>query len=227
MVKKSAMPDRPKPVTLYVEGGGDSNLLRSTCREGFSSFLSKAGLTGHLPRIVACGGRENAFDSFCTAIANGERAFLLVDSEAPVLPQSGAPNSSTQQREQWQPWAHLKQRIGDEWERPHNATDTNCHLMVQIMENWFLADPATLAAFFGAGFNLKKLPNPANSIESIAKPVVYKALSDATANCKTKARYGKGEHSFKLLAAIDPARVCAASPWAQRFVDIMKKEMAV
>jgi hypothetical protein len=44
-------------------------------------------------------------------------------------------------------------------------------------------------------------------------------------NCKTKAEYGKGEHAFKLLASIDPAKVMAASPWARRFVDELKKKM--
>ena len=45
---------------LYVEGGGDSKVLRTACRRGFSEFLAKAGLQGHMPRIVACGGRSQA-----------------------------------------------------------------------------------------------------------------------------------------------------------------------
>jgi hypothetical protein len=31
---------------LFVEGGGDSNDLRTACRAGFAAFLKKAGLTG-------------------------------------------------------------------------------------------------------------------------------------------------------------------------------------
>lgn len=42
---------------------------------------------------------------------------------------------------------------------------------------------------------------------------------------KSKAEYGKGEHSFPLLARIDPATVMAASPWAKRFVDELKKKV--
>lgn len=57
---------------LYVEGGGDSAALKTACRAGFSEFLSKAGLKGKMPRIVACGSRQNAYDSFCTAINSGE-----------------------------------------------------------------------------------------------------------------------------------------------------------
>ena len=70
-------------VKLYVEGGGDTNALRTACREGFTSFITKAGLVKR-PRVVACGSRRDAFESFCTAIAVGEEAMLLVDSEAPV-----------------------------------------------------------------------------------------------------------------------------------------------
>lgn len=33
-------------VKIYVEGGGDSAALKTVCREGFSKFLSKAGLAG-------------------------------------------------------------------------------------------------------------------------------------------------------------------------------------
>jgi len=72
-------------------------------------FLGKAGLAGIMPRIVACGGRRNAYESFCLALSNGEVAFLLVDSEAPVRPehQQGDPETG------WQPWSHLLARDGD------------------------------------------------------------------------------------------------------------------
>lgn len=85
-------------VKLYVEGGGDSAVLKAACREGFTTFITKAGIKNR-PRIVACGGRQDAFDSFCTAIDQGEDAMLLVDSEAVVAVnhQSGTP-------EQWRPW---------------------------------------------------------------------------------------------------------------------------
>ena len=99
--------------------------------------------------------------------------------------------------------------------------------MVQIMESWFLADRATLQTFFGQGFNANALPAAQNSLDGIAKPTVYSALEQATKGCKTKASYGKGEHSFKLLAKIDPASVTSASPWAKRFVDELKKKMGV
>ncbi|KIX33649.1 hypothetical protein SY87_33350 [Burkholderia pseudomallei] len=206
-------------VKLYVEGGGDTAALKTACREGFTTFITKAGL-GKRPRIVACGSRRDAFDSFCTAIASGEEAFLLVDSEEAVNEQhqQGQPNT-------WQPWAHLKARQGDGWDKPKGTVDTDCHLMVQIMESWFLADRDTLKAFFGQGFKDNALPAANNAIEGVAKQQVYHALAQATNNCKTKATYGKGEHSFKLLTMIDPAKIIQASPWANRFVDELRKKM--
>ena len=40
-----------------------------------------------------------------------------------------------------------------------------------------------------------------------------------------KAAYGKGDHFFKLLALIDPAKVFRASPWAQRFIETLQVRM--
>ena len=198
---------------LYVEGGGDAIILRTACRNGFSEFLKKAGLVGHMPRIVACGSRTDAYNDFCTALSNGYPAMLLVDSEDPVtLPT-------------WQPWQHLLNRSGDNWPLPDGANDDQCHLMVQCMESWFLADRQVLETFFGQGFKPNALPAAANPIEGIPKLEIYKSLDNATKDCKTKAPYGKREHSFKLLALIDPAKVTVASGWAKRFIDEMKKQM--
>ena len=56
----------------------------------------------------------------------------------------------------------------------------------------------------------------------MAKERIYEALADATRNCTTKVQYGKGEHSFKLLRLIAPDKVVAASPWARRFVEVVR-----
>ena len=205
---------------LYVEGGGDTANLKVLCRQGFASFVTAAGVTKR-PRIVACGGRNDAYESFCTAIANGEEAMLLVDSECAIE----AAHQSEPEPAKWHPWEHLKVRIGDGWNSPDGTTDTQCHLMVQVMETWFLADRETLVAFFGQGFRTSALPSIGPPIEDIPKSIVYETLAKATARCKTKAPYGKGEHSFKLLALIDPSKVVAASPWAKRFIDALQCRM--
>jgi hypothetical protein len=196
-------------VVIYVEGGGNSKALRSECRRGFREFLQKAGFTNRPPAIAACGSRKDAYDSFCIAIENlapGDNCMLLVDSEAPVSVQS--------------PWTHLANREGDRWKKPELATDDHCHLMVQCMETWFIADKETIVAFFGQGWRENALPRHAH-IEQVAKEDLYEALKNATKDCKTKRPYGKGEHSFEILSRIDPAKVSTASPWAKRFLDTL------
>ena len=92
--------------TVYVEGGGDKDTkaLRTQCRRAFSEFFRKAGLTGRLPRVFACGSRQRAYEDFHHA-CDGRRGgvpVLLVDSEGPVVDAD--------------PWMQLKHSDG--WDRP-------------------------------------------------------------------------------------------------------------
>ena len=190
---------------LFVEGGGDSNELRTRCREGFRSFLQRAGVQ-RLPRIVASGSRNAAFQDFCTELGQNGSAWLLVDSEDPV------------EGEFRNPWQHLQDRDG--WAKPSNAKDSNCHLMVVCMEAWFLADKSNLQLYYGQGFRAEALPrNP--DIEKIVKPTLFSGLSAATKDTK-KGEYSKGDHSFRILKMIEPVVVCEALPWAKRFIDTLK-----
>jgi hypothetical protein len=196
-------------VTLFVEGGGNDNqALQTECRRGFRTLLERATLKGRMSKIVACGSRGEAYDSFCTALAAaGPNDFpmLLVDSEAPV----------TQQ-----PWDHLKAHDG--WAKPAGATDDHVHLMVPCMENWLRSDPAALAQYYGQGFKPKKLPaNP--QPESVGKTALYAALKAATRDTKTKGEYDKGGHSFELLARIDPAKL-DKFPHADLWLKTLKKK---
>jgi hypothetical protein len=210
MVKQGRR-ERPT-VKLFVEGGGnDNHALNIECRRAFSTLLEKAGLAGHMPRIVACGGRRDAFNQFRHALQKGEQVILLVDAEAPVQGTS--------------PWAHVKQRGGDDWEPPTGATDDHLHLMVQVMESWFLADRAALRIFYGAGFLESALPSPATPIESVGKDEVFATLKAATRPTKTKGEYGKGSHSFKVLATLNAQLICQCSPAAARFFEAMRAKM--
>lgn len=205
-------------VFVYAEGGGsgaNSSALQSEFRQALASFFSRTKL-GHSrrPRVVTCGGRQQALDMFNTAIQQGKNALLLVDSETAVIPAHNTLSTGG-----GKPWAHLQAQDG--WLRPNRASDEDCHLMTQCMESWFLADWQTVQDFFGQGFNQSILPT--GRIEAIAKLDVYTALQNATHTCKTKAAYGKGAHSFKLLSLIDPAKVVAASPWANRLIDELAK----
>ena len=195
-------------IKVFVEGGGETNLLRRKCRQGFSNFFRKAGLEGQMPRIVASGSRREAFNDFRAAVRGAKKddfIVLLVDSEGPVVAGSNS-------------WQHLKAR--DNWDQPSDATDDQVHLMVQCMEAWFLADKDTLITYYGNGFNQNALP-ARQDIENIAKNDVLNGLKNATSSV-SKGEYGKGQHSFDILAQIDPDKVIVASPQAKRLVDTLK-----
>ena len=193
-------------IKLYVEGGGDSKALKMACRRGFRRFLEKAGLTGRLPRIVAAGSRQNAYESFKTAHDHGTgTVLLLVDAEGPVTEDG--------------PWRQLRTRDG--WNRPDGATDEQCHLMVEVMESWFLADREGVEAFYGRGYRSNALP-PSRKVEQIPKGDVLDGLVQATRN-STKGRYDKGAHGFRILENLDPAKVREAAPLADRFISTLSR----
>ncbi len=199
------------PRKLFVEGGGNHNdALKTECRRAFTALLERAGFKGRMPRVVACGGRRNAYEQFGTAIRGGEgSAILLVDSEAPVVAED--------------PWQHVAQRPGDEWSRPAGATEDHLHLMVQCMEAWFLADRRALEEFFGQGFHGNALPAATCVPEDVDKLDLYNRLKQATGRTKTKGVYDKGKHAFKLLAMLDPNLVRKAGDWAARFFSTLDR----
>ena len=198
-------------IRVYVEGGGDSNQLRRQCRNGFREFFSKAGLEGHMPRVVACGSRQRAYDQFCAAIDEAETdsfIVLLVDSETAVAASDS-------------PWKHLKKR--DNWTQPSAAADDSAQLMVQCMEAWFVADRQSLSAYFGNDFKAAALP-ARDDVEAIAKRDLEPVLKQATRSCsKGKGTYRKGRHSFDLLGCLDPSKVMASSCHARRLIDTLRR----
>ena len=189
-------------VALYVEGGGDSKALKTACRRGFSKFIENAGLAGRMPRIVACGSRENAYDDFKTAHVAGDSAMLLVDAEGPVTA-SG-------------PWRHLKATDG--WDPPAAASDQKCHLMVEIMKSWFLADVRALESFYGQGFRTQRLPKNPN-VEQVSKQDVLDRLAQAARDTK-KGGYRKSD-SFHALEQLCPDKVRKASLYANRLIQAL------
>jgi hypothetical protein len=194
---------------IYVEGGGDQRANLARCREGFAEFFRKVLPSGHLPRVIACGGRNAVLDHFKIDLETCREGFvaMLVDSEGPVE-KAGAC------------WEHLLAR--DNWPKPPGAGDDQAHLMVQCMESWFLADKQTLSGFYGQGFLTGSLPRRAN-IEEIPKDDVSRSLQHATRNTKTKGEYHKTRHGFELLSLIDPAKVAKASAHAKRLVKVVKQ----
>ena len=198
-------------VTVYVEGGGDSAELKGQCRKGFQKLLANAGFGGRLPRVVACGARNQAFRNFKRALRDGDGyPILLVDSEDPVaeVDQSDANPSGA--------WRHLSRR--DDWPRPSGAKDDQAQLMVTTMETWLLADRQTLIAYFPA-MSASALP-PDTDLESRRKPDVTVALRNATQS-SSKGRYHKGNHSFDLLGKVQPEELKIRLPHFRRFVETL------
>lgn len=200
-------------VKIYVEGGGDRAALKGECRRAFTEFFRRAGFAGRMPSVVACGSRDNTFDDFRTAVRNsaGDRFIMrLVDSEEGVA-------------ESDEPWQHVSKRDG--WTRPARAAEDSLCLMVQCMEAWFVADRDCLKAYYGQGFDPRKLPR--RPVERIPKADLYAALDRATRNC-TKGTYrrSKGQHSFSILATVDPGKVATASRHARRLLQTLQRAVA-
>lgn len=187
-------------ILLYVEGGGSKGKVNTDCRKAFQSFIKRAGVNQSV-RVVACGSRGDAFNSFEREHRRGgQQAVLLIDADSPVTTQS--------------PWQHIQSNHG--WNRPRGTSDKQCHLMVQIMESWFLADVNALESFFGTGFRSQSLPRNPN-IEDVLKEDVENGLKRASRDTGP-GEYNKGKHSFNILAMLDPEKVKKASPHADRFI---------
>jgi hypothetical protein len=177
---------------IFVEGGGESRELLIRCREGFKKLLENSGFATRLPRITACGSRNQAYDSFQTEHLAGKTSYvaLLVDSEDAVIDPE-------------KPWAHLKSRDG--WDCPEGATNDQVFLMTTCMETWIVADREGLKRFFEKHkpcLRISGLPNVDN-LESKHRRTVQDALITATQDCANP--YAKNKGSFEALANTAPA----------------------
>lgn len=121
------------------------------------------------------------------------------------------------------PWQHLAER--DQWARPPNTSDDQAHLMVQVMESWFLVDTNALATYFGQGFSMSALPGAGAQIEGVPKDDVISGLRNATRNSR-RGEYHKGRHSPDLLKQVDPKALEQASPWFRAFTDALRARLS-
>ena len=194
-------------IRIYVEGGFEGS-TKTNCRKAFSTFLAKIVRSGSF-KVIASGSRAQAFQDFCSALRQhpADYNILLVDSETAVT--TG-------------PWQHLRERGGDNWPRPDGAGDDQAHLMVQVMEAWFLADQSTLSAYYKQGFLRNSLPRQKN-VERLDKKTVFQSLSHASKGTQ-KGPYHKTRHGFELLELIDPVLVRAASSHAADLFDVLQRE---
>jgi hypothetical protein len=184
---------------LYIEGAS-SKEDQIRCREGFRRLFEKAGFTGRLPRLSACGGRDSAFDDFKTAhgaARPGHFVAILIDSEDPVADLERT-------------WAHLKTR--DNWEKPTGASDEQVLFMSTCMETWVVADRETLRKHYGEELQENALPPP-NDLERRRRSEVHDSLVHATRDCSNA--YKKGKRSFVVVGELNPA---ALEPLLPSFV---------
>ena len=187
-------------VKIYLEGAAESKEQKIRSQEGFTKLLEKAGFKGRMPRIVACGGRAQAYEDFCTALRGRDRRraqktaypLLLVDSEGVLI-------ELTERVDDSFAWDHLWQQ--DQWARPAGSDERQALLMVTCMENWIAADRDALRRFYGQDLQESALPSLVN-LESQDRHEVQKKLAHATRH--SKKAYRKGNRSFAILAELDP-----------------------
>jgi hypothetical protein len=195
-----------KEIRIYIEG--DARL-----RTGFGIFLHDLNGMARQRRIrwhvVTCDSRNSTFDDYQTALETHPDAFnvLLVDSEGPVVT-GGA-------------WAHLRQRDG--WQKP-DVDDKHCHLMVQSMETWFLADSEGLRNYYGQRFNEKVLPKNPN-IEQVDRHALAAALKKAT-KFTSKGEYHKVKHASGLLGRLRASEVRKKAWHCNRFFETIESLIA-
>lgn len=198
-------------IRIYIEGGGDGKNTKALIRQGFRSFLKDLVQIARSKQIkwelILCGSRNNAFRNFKNALEDHPDAFnvLLVDSEASIKKS---------------PWEHLKSR--DKWDLP-GVDDIHCHLMVQAMEAWFIADIDTLRKFYGQGFRENSIPKNTN-VEKIDKDSLEPSLKEATRKT-SKGEYQKRQHASKLLELLDVTKVREAAPKCDRLFITLAKIM--
>ena len=156
-------------IAIYMEGGGVGKENRSALRQGMDWFLQplkEAAREEALRwKLVCCGPRKEAFRGFRNAVRNGNDVVnvLLVDAERPV-------NQSSNRN-------HL-QTGDDQWDLSFASEDA-VHLMVQAMEAWIVADPETLASYYGQGFRAQRLPR-ASDLETVSKADLARGLEEAS-----------------------------------------------
>jgi hypothetical protein len=202
-----------REIRIYVEGGGNGGNTKAVFRQGFREFLQEPAASardkGIRWSIIACGSRNSTLEDFKMALRSHPDAFnvLLVDAEAPV-------NSSPSQ--------HLHEC--DAWDLSGIQED-QCHLMVQIMESWFLSDVDALSNYYGQGFNANVLPKNPN-VEDIDKAIVESSLKAATRNTQ-KGLYHKIHHGSDILMRLDVSKVREAAVHCEHLFAVLERKLNI
>ncbi|MBD2142129.1 DUF4276 family protein [Anabaena sp. FACHB-1250] len=236
-------------IYIYIEGAGnedDTELIprqrpgfrsgiisgKETTRSlspGFYSFFQElydiAEINDIKIRLIMCGSRVKAYQSFKWGLEDHPEAFnvLLIDSESPVSPDDT-------------PWEHLRNRKEDQpWILDSlSFNDEQCHLMVQTMEAWFVADIDALKNFYGEGFREEKIMHEmakCENLEQVSKDTLFQWLKAATRNSKqgtyTKQTKRNPIHALEILKRLDANKVRQASPYCNRIFTTIQAIMDV
>jgi hypothetical protein len=192
-----------KEIRIYVEGGGDSQNTKRQIREGFSYFFKDLIQSARSKRIkwaiIPCGSRDTAFRDFMNALEDHPDAFnlLLVDSEGSV-PKNCSPRQYLKNTKNW---------------NLDRLDDDQCHLMVQMMEAWFISDIIALRGFYKQ--DLRENSIPRSPVEEINDP--KSILRRATSG-----KYQEIQHVAKLLSLINVKTVRAASSHCDRLFEALE-----
>lgn len=198
-----------KCVRVYIEGGAEGRIADSDFRRGWKKFLIELHELArnnnyHSLEIVRGKGRRNAYDRFIKHKSEypNDLCVLLVDSETKV------PQGSSV-------WDVVKNREGDQWNRPSWATENHLYLMVQFVETWLLTDQDALKTFFKRNFNEKFLPT--TNLEEREKSEVEQALKKATQNCSKPYRHGL---AHEIIEIVRPENVKTLSHGSRLFTGL-------
>jgi hypothetical protein len=179
---------------IFIEGGAqgpDSKFLKIECQKAFHILLERMGYQKRLPRLVACGARQEVYGRFCIEHSSHKRGYVAmwIDSEEPVSDPDAA-------------WNHLERvtTVG-RWQRPDKARDDQVLFMATCMETWIIADRKTLETHYGNELQQNALP-PLDNLEGRKRHDVQDKLAHATRNCTNA--YKKGKRSYTILGLLNP-----------------------
>ncbi|MEK6407701.1 MAG: DUF4276 family protein [Acidobacteriota bacterium] len=195
-----------------MEGGGKA-ATKGEIRRGLRGFLKDISALARekntpQPLVIACGSRESTFEAFSIAMRSDPQSFnvLLVDSDAPV-------NDTPRKHLQKQSRGWKLQGIADE----------QCHLMVQMMEAWIVADIEALEKYYGQGFKRNSIPRTTD-VELIDKVQLMRALKSATRKTQ-KGEYSKTGHAPDVLQRLDASKVRRAARHCELFFAALEKKV--
>ncbi len=195
-------------VYVFFEGGGNAESKKRLSRA--LETLIRSSNPKCRVRVFASGSRENAVRDFVLPLRTGPPSLpsrpnctlLLVDSEIPVSESHSPPE--------------VLPGLSSDTQVPKGAV----HLMVECMENWFLADPESCKRVAPNGFLVAKLGNTAH-VEAVAKADAIQRVQTAFGGTGAGV-YLKSKDGPLLLESLDVEVLKKKAPRAAAFFEAAK-----